>query len=55
MIKININPLPHGKIPFENLPDRDLKRMVMLLNENIVSLKKQLVETQQAIQELQKK
>lgn len=55
MIKVNIKSLPHGKIPFEGLADQYFKRVIMLLNENIVSLKKQLEESQRAIMELQKK
>lgn len=54
MTKVTITPLPHGKIPFDGILNQELKRMIMLLNENIVSLKKQLEESQRAIQELQR-
>lgn len=48
-------PLPHGTVPFEQIGIPSVKDVVMKLNENIVSLKKQLAEAQRAIIELQRR
>lgn len=41
--------LPHGTIPFERITDRTVRDIVMKLNENIVSLKRQVGELQAKI------
>ena len=55
MIKIEIKPLPNGKVPTEEISNPQVKRVVMLLNENIQSLKTQLADAQRAIIELQRR
>lgn len=55
MIKINIRPLPNARIPYDDAKDPALRKKVMLLNDNIVSLSTQLTEAQKAVIELQKR
>lgn len=55
MTQIVSRPLPNGRIPYEHMANADLKRAVMLLNDNIVSLKEQLEAAQRAITELQRR
>lgn len=55
MRKVTISNLPNGAIPFEGVKNVETKRLVMLLNENLLSIKKQLVQVQKAVQELQQK
>lgn len=55
MIKVTIKSLPHGKVPYEDITNPSFKKVIMCLNENIVSLKKQLEEAQRAVQEMQRK
>jgi len=52
MIKIEISNLPNGKIPLDT---KNIRNVIMLLNENIASLKRQLESAQRAIMELQRK
>ena len=47
--------LPHGDIPFTKITDVEVRQKVMMLNENINSLKSQLEAVQSAITELQRK
>ena len=54
MTKVVSKSLPHGVIPFENIADANLKRVVMLNNENVGELKRQLATVQLAVQELQR-
>ena len=53
MIKINIRPLPKARVPYDDVRDPVVRQKVMLLNDNIVSLKAQLAEIQRAVIELQ--
>ena len=53
MIKINIRPLPKARVPYDDAKDPVVRQKVMLLNDNIVSLKTQLTELQRAVIELQ--
>ena len=53
--KVVISKLPHGRIPFEDITDPRLKRVVMLFNDNIAALKLQLETAQKAVQELQRR
>lgn len=46
---------PHGRVPFSGIRDPMVRDAVMKLNENIMALKKQLSELQDAVVELQKK
>lgn len=55
MTKIVQKPLPHGIVPYADMTDPAVKKRVMLLNENIVSLATQVSELQRAIIELQNK
>lgn len=55
MIKINIRPLPNARVPYDDAKDPALRKKVMLLNDNIVSLSTQLTEAQKAVIELQKR
>ena len=55
MTAIVEKPLPHGTVPFEHIGTPNVKEAVMKLNENIVSLKRQLAEAQRAIIELQRR
>lgn len=55
MTKVEDKPLPHGNISFSDITNPQLKRSVMLLNENIMSLKRQLSEVQRAVIELQRR
>lgn len=55
MIIIVKKVLPHGKVPFSGIRDLVVRDAVMKINENIVALKKQLSQVQDAIMELQKK
>lgn len=55
MTVITEKPLPNGSIPFHQIGDAINKDVVMKLNENIISLKRQLVVVQKAVQELQKR
>lgn len=54
MINIERRKLPNGSIPTPIDMDRNIKEIVMKLNENILSLSKQLDTLQRAVQELQK-
>ena len=53
MIKINIRPLPKARVPYDDVRDPVVRQKVMLLNDNIASLKAQLAEIQRAVMELQ--
>ena len=53
MIKINIRPLPKARVPYDDVRDPVVRQKVMLLNDNITSLKAQLAELQRAVIELQ--
>ena len=53
MIKINIRPLPKARVPYDDVRDTVVRQKVMLLNDNIASLKAQLAEIQRAVMELQ--
>lgn len=53
MIKINIRPLPKARIPYDDVRDPVVRHKVMLLNDNITSLREQLAELQRAVIELQ--
>lgn len=53
MIKINIRPLPKARVPYDDVRDPVVRQKVMLLNDNIASLKAQLAEIQRAVIELQ--
>lgn len=55
MTQIVSGDLPHGRVPYEHIANTELKRVVMLLNDNIVSLKEQLETAQRAITELQRR
>lgn len=55
MTQIVSGDLPHGRVPYEHIANAELKRAVMLLNDNIVSLKEQLEAAQRAITELQRR
>ena len=46
--------LPHGKIPFSGIRDVTVRDIIMKINENIVTLNKQIGEMQDAVMELQK-
>lgn len=54
-VKIVQKPLPHGNVPYADMTDPSVKKRVMLLNENIVSLAAQLSELQRAAIELQQR
>lgn len=54
MVKVLTKQLPNGVVPFESISNSDVKRAVMLLNNNIVSLKKQLDNVSAAVVELQR-
>lgn len=54
-MKIEISKLPHGAIPFHGIGDKQVADIVMKLNENILSLKRQLEVAQRALIELQRK
>ena len=54
-VKVEIERIPHGRVPFEDIPNALLKRKIMLLNDNIASLARQLETAQKAIQELQRR
>lgn len=47
--------LPGGVVPFSNVRDLEVRSVLMRLNENIASLKKQLEAAQEAIRELQRR
>lgn len=53
MIKINIRPLPKARVPYDDVRDPVVRQKVMLLNDNITSLREQLAELQRAVIELQ--
>ena len=53
MIKINIRPLPKARVPYDDVRDPVVRQKVMLLNDNIASLKAQLAELQRAVIEIQ--
>lgn len=55
MTKIVSRPLPHGRVPFDGITNPELKKIVMLLNDNIVTLQLQLETAQNAIIELQRR
>lgn len=55
MRQITRKKLPHGKVPFAEMRDVSARDAVMKLNENIIALKKQVAELQDAVIELQKK
>ena len=55
MTAIVERPLPNGTVPFEQIGIPNVKDAVMKLNDNIVSLKRQLAEAQKAIIELQRR
>jgi hypothetical protein len=46
--------LPHGKIPFSSIRDLTMRDVIMKVNENILTLDKQIKAMQDAIIELQK-
>ena len=54
MIKVETKPLPN-KVGTADIANTELKRVVMLFMENIVSLKQQLETAQAAIRELQRR
>lgn len=54
MTNVTIKALPHSLTP-DSVANPQMKNIVMQLNENINSLKKQLEEAQRAIQELQRR
>jgi len=53
-VKVTIKTLPHA-VPHADIRDAQLRRVTMLLMENIRFLKSQLDTAQKAIIELQKK
>lgn len=55
MTTVVVEPLPHGSVPFQNIGDATVRAAVMKLNENVLSLKRQLAEAQMAILELQRR
>jgi len=55
MTTIVQKPLPHARIPYEQMSSIELKRAVMLLNDNIATLQSQLETAQKAIVELQRR
>lgn len=54
MTEVKRSSLPHGAIPFQGIKDGVLRSVVMQLNENILSLKRQLSQAQAALVELQR-
>ena len=54
-VKIVQTDLPAGVVPFEDISDPTVKKKVMLLNKNIMSLSEQLKQVQKAIIELQRR
>ena len=55
MIHVERKSLPNGSVPFHAVRDAQVRDVVMRLNENIVSLKKQNDVLAEAVVELQKK
>ena len=55
MTVIKEKPLPHGSVPIHQIGDAMVRDAVMKLNENILSLKRQLAEAQRAIVEMQRR
>ena len=53
-VDLQMKALPHGRVPFESVRDAGVKKVVMCLNENIVSLHSQLAATQRAVLALQR-
>lgn len=53
MRNVMIKSLPNGQVPFATVKDVTVRSVIMKLNENIMSLKRQLEETQRAVLELQ--
>lgn len=53
MTSVVSKPLPH-RVGTADIANPELKRVTMLLMENIVSLKKQLEAAQNAVRELQR-
>lgn len=54
-MKIVSRNMPHGNVATGNIKDPAIRDAVMRLNENAVSLKRQLEELQRAVLELQRK
>ncbi len=55
MTTIIIKPLPHGSVPYHHIADMTMRDAFMKLNENVLSLSKQLAEAQKAVLELQRR
>ncbi len=55
MIYVEKKKLPNGSVPFNTVKDAQARDIIMRLNENIVSLKKQNDILVEAVIELQKK
>lgn len=55
MIYVEKKKLPNGSVPFNTVKDAQTRGIIMRLNENIVSLKKQNDILVEAVVELQKK
>lgn len=47
--------LPHGKIPFAQMTNAELRDFAMKCNENFVALQNRLMMVEQAVTELQRK
>lgn len=47
--------LPHGKIPFAQMTNAELRDFAMKCNENFVAVQKRLVAVEQAVTEMQRK
>ena len=52
---IKIRPLPHGSVPANVLSDTQTRKIILMLNENVLSLSSQMVELQNAVLKMQRK
>lgn len=55
MIHVERRSLPNGSVPFHAVRDAQARDVIMRLNENVISLKKQIDVLAEAVIELQKK
>ena len=47
--------LPHGMVPFHQIPDPQTRGAVMKLNENIIALARRLAAAETKIKELERR
>lgn len=51
--QVSVKDLPNGSVPYNNIADANTRNVIMILNENIVSLGKRCKTLEKAVSELQ--